>query len=188
MQFMIRWFLLAIVTAAILCVPGSRADDPGTAPLRDTAAKQFGNGNFKDALEAYIKLATDPQDDPAKVGDDLVQALQCLNNLGRIDEGDDLREKVITIHANNWQLLAKAGDSMEQFGSYGFIVAGKFYRGNHRGNDGKYVMTIARDRVRALQLYQQAMGRFPEGLAKTMTVRWRSAIGPISTCNSPATS
>ena len=29
----------------------------------------------------------------------------------------------------------------------GVIVAGKFYRGPHRGNDGRWVNTMARDRV-----------------------------------------
>src|SRR5205807_7550159 len=39
---------------------------------------------------------------------------------------------------------------------YGFIVAGKFYRGNKRGG-GRYVASMLRDRSRALQLMQQAM-------------------------------
>ena len=39
---------------------------------------------------------------------------------------------------------------------YGYIVAGKFYRGNKRGG-GRFVSTRERDRVRALQLFLQAL-------------------------------
>ena len=39
----------------------------------------------------------------------------------------------------------------------GFIVAGKFSRGPHRGGDGRPVNTLDRDRVRALQLMVQAL-------------------------------
>ena len=36
-------------------------------------------------------------------------------------------------------------------------MAGKFYRGGHRGGDGRWVNASARDRVRALQLMMQAL-------------------------------
>jgi len=167
---MMRWILIVLTMLGGLSMPATRADQPTPSTpstpsaARQAAAKQFQDGNYKDALEGYARLAVDPQDDPAQVGEDLLQALRCDNNLGRNPEIDDLREKVIAVHANNWKLLAAAGDSMEQFGNFGYIVAGKFYRGNHRGGDGKYVMTSARDRVRALQLYQQAAEKLPQDL------------------------
>ena len=40
--------------------------------------------------------------------------------------------------------------------NYGFIIAGKFYRGQHRGG-GQAVNSLERDRVRALQLMLQGM-------------------------------
>jgi hypothetical protein len=46
------------------------------------------------------------------------------------------------------------------------MVAGEFHRGHHRGG-GKYVNAIARDRVRALQLMQQAMGAAEEDPTKS---------------------
>src|SRR5262249_14548335 len=39
---------------------------------------------------------------------------------------------------------------------YGYIVAGKFHRGHKRGG-GRYVNSMQRDRVRALQLMNQAL-------------------------------
>ena len=65
---------------------------------------------------------------------------------------------------------------------YGFIVAGKFYRGNHRGG-GRYVGTMERDRVRALQLMQQALA-----LTARRPTRppWPSSTSTSPTCCSTA--
>src|SRR5262249_40920871 len=80
---------------------------------------------------------------------------QCLQQLGRADEIDEFREGVITAHAKNWRLLETAAQTYTEGEHYGFIVAGKFYRGSKRGG-GRYVGTFERDRTRALQLMQQA--------------------------------
>jgi uncharacterized protein YfaS (alpha-2-macroglobulin family) len=113
-------------------------------------------GNFKDAYEGLRKLALDPADDPLQVGHDLDTAVTCLQRLGRTDEVDDFREAVIAAHKGNWRLLETAAQSYANGEHFGFMVAGKFYRGNKRGG-GRYVSTWQRDRVRALQLMQQAL-------------------------------
>ncbi|MHB1422984.1 MAG: alpha-2-macroglobulin family protein, partial [Gemmataceae bacterium] len=134
------------------------AADQAALPQRDTLMKAFQAGNFKDACDGLRKLALDPHDDPAKVGQDLTTAITCLQRLGRSDEIDDFREAVIDVHRGNGFLLETAAESyagmpMEH---YGFIVAGKFHRGSHRGG-GRYVNTLDRDRTRALQLMKQAL-------------------------------
>jgi uncharacterized protein YfaS (alpha-2-macroglobulin family) len=133
------------------------ADGPNSAQ-RDKLMKAYQAGNFRDAYDGLRKLALDPQVDPAKVSDDLNTAITCLQRLGRIDEIDEFREAVIETHKNNWRLLETVAESYvsNQMQHFGFIVAGKFYRGHHRGG-GRYVGTMERDRVRALQLMQQAL-------------------------------
>src|SRR6202040_2591436 len=79
-------------------------------------------------------------------------------NLGRADEIDEFREAVIAVHKENWRLLETAAQTYANVEHYGFIVAGKFYRGNKRGG-GRYVGTLQRDRVRALQLMQQGLAQ-----------------------------
>ena len=79
-----------------------------------------------------------------------------LASLGRIDEIDEFRESVIKLHSQNWRLLQAAGENYLNVEHSGFIVAGKFQRGPHRGG-GKVVSSFERDRVRALQLMVQAM-------------------------------
>jgi uncharacterized protein YfaS (alpha-2-macroglobulin family) len=116
----------------------------------------FQAGNYKDAYEGLRKLALDPKDDRLAVSEDLKTAIQCLQRLGRSDEIDDFREAVITVHKKNWRLLETAAQTYVETEHYGYVVAGKFYRGYRRGG-GRFVNTMPRDRVRALQLLQQAV-------------------------------
>ena len=76
--------------------------------------------------------------------------------MGRLDEIDELRENAVQVHAQNWRLLEAAADSYLNFDHFGFIVAGKFSRGPHRGG-GEAVNSMERDRVRAMQLMAQAI-------------------------------
>jgi uncharacterized protein YfaS (alpha-2-macroglobulin family) len=144
---------LSLFSAVVWLAAADRA-----APQRDTLMRAYHAGNFKDAYEGLRKLALDPKDDPAQVSQDLTTAITCLQRLGRSNEIDDFREAVIDAHKGNWRLLDTAAESYvsNQMEHYGFIVAGKFYRGGHRGG-GRYVGTVERDRTRALQLMQQAM-------------------------------
>src|SRR5579864_2005946 len=133
------------------------ADTPPPQAQRDAAMKAMQAGNFKDAYESFRKLALDPNDDLRKVGSDLTNAVQCLVRLGRVDEADEFREAVIQTHAKNWRLLETAAQSYSLLDHHGYIVAGKFYRGYRHGG-GKFVYAPQRDRVRSLQLMQQALG------------------------------
>ena len=79
-----------------------------------------------------------------------------MQQLGRLDEIDELREAVIKVHGKNWRLLMAAADSYLNIDHFGFIIAGKFTRGPHRGG-GEAANATERDRVRALQLMVQAL-------------------------------
>jgi uncharacterized protein YfaS (alpha-2-macroglobulin family) len=134
------------------------AAEPDAGQRRALAIAARDKGNWKDAYETGFEvLATDPEDDPKLVSDDLTNGIGCLQQLGRSDEIDAFREKTIAAHANNWRLLDTAAKTYVSGESYGFIVAGKFYRGGRRGGDGKQVTSIERDRIRAMQLMVQAM-------------------------------
>jgi hypothetical protein len=151
---MVLGVTLSLLSAALWL----SAADPAAATQREKLMKAYQAGNFKDAYEGLCKLALDPKDDPAKVSQDLTTAITCLQRLGRTDEIDDFREAVISAHKENWRLLETVAESYAdaQMQHFGFIVAGKFYRGGHRGG-GRYVGSMGRDRTRALQLMQQAL-------------------------------
>jgi tetratricopeptide (TPR) repeat protein len=122
----------------------------------EQAQKLMQAGNYKEAYEAFRARALDPVAKAEQVGSDLQQATQCLQNLARTDEIDDFREAVIKQHAGNWKLLRAAGQNYQQVEHFGYRIAGKFVRGSHRGG-GEPLNSTARDRVRALQLFEQAM-------------------------------
>lgn len=148
---------------ATYCLMAAKPAEPKDE--RAKAAKTYQQGNYKDAYAVYRKLALDPKCDPMQVGSDLNMGINCLNNLARVDEVDEFREGVIKVHQKNWRLLQAAANTYNGGNHYGYIVAGKFYRGGHRGG-GRYVSTYHRDRVRALQLMEKAIPVAMEKAAK----------------------
>ncbi len=134
-----------------------RGDGPGQA-LRTQAEKQHALGNYKDAFNLFRRLALDPKDDPKRVGDDLTHGVECLGQLGRVEEADDFREAVIAVHAANWRLLdAAAGSYLKGPAHEGTLIAGRFHRAVYQG--GRHVGSQERDRARALQLLVQGLDR-----------------------------
>ena len=153
----------AVVAILLALTTGSAtyfalAAEPDPASRRSAARKEMQAGNFKDAYDAFRALAIDPKTEPAaEVGNDLDAAVQCLRQLGRVDEADALREQSVEAHKDNWRLLWAAAKSyLSGTGNYGHIVAGQFCRGERRGNDGRQVSSLERDRVRAMQLMHRA--------------------------------
>ncbi len=157
---MSRFRRVAILAAAALLVGGlafslARETTPMNVSRAD-AQKMYANRNYKDAYEAFSRLALDPAADSRQVGADLNMALECLQQLNRASEIDPFRERVIAVHPANWRLLHAAAQSYMNLDHFGFMIAGKFERGRHRGG-GQVVSSAERDRVRALQLMVQAM-------------------------------
>jgi uncharacterized protein YfaS (alpha-2-macroglobulin family) len=139
--------------AGVLAVAAS-SQNPNAATLRSRAQKLLRDGNFREAYDGYRRLLLDANS--AAVPQDLEQAVQCLNNLGRIQEFDDLVEKTVSAQARNWRMLQTAAQQYIQVEHQGFRIAGKFERGGHRGG-GEAMSSTERDRVRGLQLLLQAM-------------------------------
>ncbi|MFO0918524.1 MAG: MG2 domain-containing protein [Planctomycetaceae bacterium] len=133
---------------------------------RDVAQKLFQDGNFNDAYQIYRRLAIDPQTEAVAVGEDLTQAVNCLSNLGRINEADALLEASIAAQPKNWRLLRAAAKNYQQIEHFGFLIAGEFERGGRRGQ-GKYVSAFERDRVRSLQLFHEALDLAKDDPAKS---------------------
>ncbi|MDY7010244.1 MAG: MG2 domain-containing protein [Planctomycetota bacterium] len=147
--------LTIMLLGSLLVVPVS-GEKQDIESLRAKAVKLNNEGNYKEAWEIYSKIALDPTGDPKQVGSDMMSAIGCLQNLSRVNEIDDFREKVIAVHKGNWRLLWTAARSYMDVEHYGTIIAGEFKRGPHRGGRAKWVNAFERDRVRALQLMRQA--------------------------------
>ena len=102
---------------------------------------------------AFIAAGSRSGDDRRLVASDFKQAIQCLLVLGR--------EAKSTLSATvSWSSIKTIGVCCRRpltvfltGPQYGFLIAGQFVRGNHRGG-GEFVNALEPDRARALKLLQ----------------------------------
>ena len=148
----------ASICVVLLSISGVllTAAQPSADENRKKAQQQFVAGNFRDAYNLFRKLALDPNADVKLAASDLKQGIACLSKLRRVSEIDEFREAAATAHKDNWRVLHQAARSLRSVPHYGYIIAGEFERGSHRGG-GRIVDGSQRDRVRMLQLMNQAI-------------------------------
>src|SRR6476660_4008505 len=154
---MLRLTSLTLALAASAVAVTSKTDADNPVPPLEQLLKLQADGNQKNAYDGLRRFVLEKKDASSA---DLVKAFNaavvCLPALNRSDELDEFREKAIAAHKKDWLLLMAVGHSYLSFDHFGYMIAGEFSRGQHRGG-GKVVHATARDRVRALQLYRDAM-------------------------------
>ncbi|MGC3967079.1 MAG: hypothetical protein QM775_06815 [Pirellulales bacterium] len=152
-----RFSLIACGGAAVLfsTLWAALAQAPKPVDLAG-ADKLYNDGNVKDAFDNYKRGLTDAAYDGTDVYARISNALQCLARLNRVPESDEFLEAVAAAHPQNIEILMAVAGHFQSLRHDGFIVAGKFERGNHRGG-GDYADASGRDRVRSLQLFVQAL-------------------------------
>lgn len=148
-------FTLALLSASFCVTATVWGQGVEARQARQKAQQLMQQGNFKEAYEVFEKLCTSPEADAKLVSDDLTNAINCLNRLGNQKMFDELVEKSVKAHADNWRLLQTAARQYMSVPHYGFIVSGEFERGGRRGG-GQMANSQERDRIRALQLMMQA--------------------------------
>ncbi len=114
-------------------------------------------GNWKEAWEIFSKLAVDPNTNPNRVAEDLNDAVQCLNQLGRTEEVDELFKNSVAAHAANPKLLYQAAKSIRQVPHYGLVSNNTFHRAPQNRNSGVWAEVGELDRNQALRWMLQAM-------------------------------
>ncbi len=161
-----RWLGLALLGGVGLLgwaasAPSEDVTAAGGLPAQEVLTKTFNEGNYKDAYEGFRKRLLWQKAEPARLGQDLNMAVQCLRKLGREAEVDALVELAVKTHSEKWQLLHAAARTYLTVSHHGYIVAGKYQRGNRRGG-GRLFNSWERDRVRALQLLNRAEAKLPQ--------------------------
>lgn len=122
----------------------------------EKANKLLRQGNSKEALIIFRDLAQN-KDTESKIAIKAVgEGVNCLRRLNQIKDVDDFLEKTVESHADDWGVLERVATFYLGLNHFGFMIAGKFERGHHRGG-GKAVNSYKRDRVRALQLFEKAL-------------------------------
>lgn len=144
------WVALAV---ALPLLASGRMEDQVS---RQSATNAMKAGNFKDAYVGFRSLLLTALPDE-KAHEDLQNAINCLNQLGRVNEYDELLEAAIERHNTDWKLLRSASQIYSGANHSGVIVGGEFKRGPHRGGSAKYASSQERDRVRSLQLLRRAI-------------------------------
>lgn len=124
---------------------------------REKAAALTKQGNFAEALVIYKGLLFGQDGSAETRHTDFRNAVDCLNRLGQPSEFDALAQQAVKQHAQDWRVLFAVADSLAKakVESNGYLIGGTFHRGYHRGG-GKFVSSLARDRVYALRLMRQA--------------------------------
>jgi uncharacterized protein YfaS (alpha-2-macroglobulin family) len=160
---MTRWiWLLSVVVLILAAFPLWAADPTPQQPTQPATSSSndlqnaYNKGNYKVAYDGLSKLLLSGEK-YENLDRDYGLCLGALRNLGRVEEVDAFRQKAIAAHAGDWHFLWTAAASFRNEEHYGAIVAGNFERGGRRAGDGKWVGTLERDRVRALQLMVEAM-------------------------------
>jgi uncharacterized protein YfaS (alpha-2-macroglobulin family) len=153
-----RFAYLAAAGIAVLSTSlwAAMAVAPRPNDLAAAADKQFQVGNVKDAFDGYRRALTDSAYDGGDIYARITNALQCLARLNRVPESDEFLEAIVAAHPKNVEILVAVANHYRSQRHDGFMVAGKFERGSHRGG-GDYVDATDRDRVRSLQIFVQAL-------------------------------
>jgi len=126
--------------------------------LVERAQKLASEGLHKDAYDLVHPWLLDPNNgDHADFEKGLVIARNALQRLNRVAEIDELLESAAEVHKNSWRAILYIAQEHMIAPSYGWIIDGKFQRGNIRGGGARRVQTRERDRVRALQLLNEVM-------------------------------
>ncbi len=145
---------LRILAALLFLASTSFAQD--AAALRKRAQTAQRAGNHLDAYNLYTQYIYEVTADAAALAGDVPEVMRCLVQLNRDNETDAVREQLAAAHADQWRILHAVARSYQNANSWGFLIAGEFERGHHRGG-GQWASSAERDRVRALQLMDQAL-------------------------------
>ncbi len=124
--------------------------------VRAAAHKLYTDGNYKEAYEAYKKIATDPKAGGAALVGDLQVLFQCVQRMRYHSQWDELIESIIEVQSDDWRVLQAAAGQYQSAPKYGIIIDNKFQRAPQRMT-GAARNSQERDRIRGLQLLTQAM-------------------------------
>src|SRR6185436_18437842 len=80
-RFNFPWFFLFLMCSLGLLMSTGMQGVENAPPDRPRAEKLFSDGNWKEAYDQFRLLCLDPRTDAAQVSQDLVHAVQCLQNL-----------------------------------------------------------------------------------------------------------
>lgn len=143
--------LFTILAVSIVFSCSSFAVENWSA-LTNKANTEFENNNCQDAFYLYKKILLEHKGSPGMY----LNAIKCLKKASLVNEFDSFFTAVAKKYSKIPAMAIALARSKWQIAAYGYIVAGEFVRGDHRGG-GYQVSSLERDRVEALRLLAGAL-------------------------------
>ena len=176
-KWTIRCLVFGVLSSGLLTA-GVLSAATRTAEYRQ-AHQLHEEGNYQESLEHCRQLLQETSRSAEELTDCFNLALNCFRRLNRLDETDEFSEQIVAQHANQQLVLAAVAQSWLNGPHYGYRIGGEFRRGNHRGG-GTVINATARDRVRALQLYWQAIQLLSRESSEQVSVELASLFEQMS--------
>ncbi|MGY8768011.1 MAG: alpha-2-macroglobulin family protein [Pirellulales bacterium] len=140
-----------------IAVPALRfAEEIQTKPTFESVHKLYNAGNYKEAYVQGRILFLDSDQPGKEIKDNLWIMTNSLRSLARIPETDAFLEEVVKTHPKKWRVKLGVANSYSSLQHYGQMIDNEYQRGVRR-NQGGYINSVRRDRVRAMQLYTEAI-------------------------------
>jgi len=160
--------LLTLATSSFIVAMA--ADEP-LPDLRDKATKLFKEGQFKEALAVFESLALNEENQGEELPKDVSMTVNSMRRLQQESKIDQFLADIVETHSENWRAYWSAAQELSNSSHHGYLVAGEFSRGNHRGG-GQYVSTVEWDRVQALQWLFRAEKLKPESTTGNLAAQF----------------
>ncbi|MGY8731581.1 MAG: alpha-2-macroglobulin family protein [Pirellulales bacterium] len=130
--------------------------DISSSDLRSQSRKQFAENNIQEAYDGFSELTMRSDTGGKELVQDMGMLFQCLQRLRKHTEFDQIIEKIIAAHPKDWRVLSKAIQQYQSAPKHGVLVDNQWQRAPQRIT-GQVLNSTDRDRVRALQLFEQAV-------------------------------
>jgi uncharacterized protein YfaS (alpha-2-macroglobulin family) len=150
---------VGFVTAAFVLSLGvlMMADEPADPASQLSAGeKLFADGHFADAYVIFRKIVENPKSPTTTAASAVDLGFTCLQQLTRIGEEEPFIESAAAMHPDSVEVIQSVVRAYALMTNWGTLIDGKFHRGKNVEN-GKYVTSANRDRVRGMQLLRQAI-------------------------------
>ena len=115
--------------------------------LEEKAEDEFKYNNCKNAYLLYKKIILEHRTNPPMY----LNAVKCLKKAQLEKEFDSFSAVVAKKYGKNPLMAVALAQSKMRVSAYGYIIAGEFVRGYHRGG-GQRVSSLERDRVEAMRI------------------------------------
>ncbi len=145
------WGGLFFSALAALSLAAATDGDPA-----QRADRLFTEGNYREALDAYRELLSQPVGADEDLGPQLSRAAECLGRLNLVHQLDELIETLAANAKQSWKTQQALAEVTLRAEHRGYLIDGEYRRGTRRRDRGTAANTIARDRVRALRFYRDA--------------------------------